>query len=476
MTLPGVEVSVRERPGARTPPTDTSTAFLVGFATKGNPAAAGEVRSIGEFEAAFGIRRSDSPLWDAVDVYFREGGTRAYIGRVIGPTPVTSSATFLGAANADSITVEASSPGDWGDGLEVAIAASGGSFTITVTDASDDSVLEVSPSLDDVAAAVVWGATATYVRVIADGTADPVTAAATALTGGDDDTSNATETEWAAAIDLFGADLGPGQVLAPGRTTQTSHEALLAHAGARNRVALIDLTDTATAATLVTAAGLLRSHAHAKRGAAFAPLVEVPFADGSSRTVPASAVMAGLYARNDVLEGAGVASAGSRGVTLAGTDVSQDSWSDSDREALNDAHVNVVRAMLDGVRNYGHRSLAASTDPAWRDFTAARVVMAIQAHGEAVGERYVFGTIDGEDRLLGRYRGELGLVCETFYRAGALKGATAAEAYAVLTADPVNTAATAAAGQIKAQILAKVSETAERVLIEIVKVPSGEAL
>ncbi|SET51452.1 hypothetical protein SAMN05216326_1327 [Nitrosomonas marina] len=130
-TYPGVYV--REVPSSSRPITiaSTSTAAFVGIATKGPIDEAVRIFSFSDFEKLYGAYRADSFLAHSVFQYFNNGGSVAYIVRVVGsdPTntnnPANASMTLMDrGSNAQStITIEAASPGIWGNALEIEITA-----------------------------------------------------------------------------------------------------------------------------------------------------------------------------------------------------------------------------------------------------------------------------------------------------------------------------------------------------------------
>jgi hypothetical protein len=74
----GVTVRTRTAPPSRGAPTDTGTAFVAGKSTGGPLDAVTEIRSIADFAGVYGDRAvGNVPLYDWLDVFFREGGTRA---------------------------------------------------------------------------------------------------------------------------------------------------------------------------------------------------------------------------------------------------------------------------------------------------------------------------------------------------------------------------------------------------------------
>jgi hypothetical protein len=274
---PGHSVEISDRPPARIAAADTAAAFMVGLTERGKGDAPVLCRSITHFESQLGARYSTPTLYDAADAYFREGGSILYVVPVLGPSKATATDT-IAAASGVALNVFATSPGAWGNDIDVANDTTGGNFVLTVSYLGN--VVETSPVLAT--------------------TAD-------------------------AALALFTSDYGPGQVLAPGRTTTQGYKDLLAHADAFKRVALLDGADTHTVATLTSAASGLNGQTGDRFGGLFAPWAIVPgLAPGTTRTVPYSAIQAGLIARSDA-KGANpnVAAAGSNGIPRYAVDLSK---------------------------------------------------------------------------------------------------------------------------------------------------------
>ncbi len=254
-TAPGPDVQIRDFPSRSSLPVGVSRAFMPGLTDRGVTDRPVKIQSLGQFVTQFGARQSDSPLFDAVDGFFRAGGAEAWISRVTGPNPVSSTVILNDSGATPSLTVSARSAGAWGNNLAVEVTASGGSFTIIVKVAGVET--ERSPALTTVVDAVAWADRySNLVTLSAAGANPPAAAAATALTGGTDDRAAATDTEWGVALDRFTRDLGLGQVLAPGRTTDDAHHLVMAHAETFKRAAFLDAvhTDNVTALTAQAAA------------------------------------------------------------------------------------------------------------------------------------------------------------------------------------------------------------------------------
>lgn len=283
----------------------------------------------------------------------------------------------------------------------------------------------------------------------------------------------------AAALAAINADYGPGQVLIADPTlaaVAANQSALLAHCAANNRVGLCSCVD-GTATALAAAGTALRSDTNARYGALFAPSAIVPgVTAGTTRTVPFSAVAAGIISRNDAVYSQDQPAAGQWGQTVYTLDLAS-RFTDTEYQTLNDAGVDMARVMYGGVRLYGFRSLVDPVaTPAWKAFTWSRLNMAIVAQADAIGERYVFSVLDGRGHTLSAFGGDLSAMLGDFWAADALFGATPEEAFSVDVGPSVNTPTTIANGELHAVLTVRMSPFAEHVVIEIVKVASNEAL
>jgi phage tail sheath protein FI len=468
MARPGVAVSLLDTPGAAlSVPTDTGVWFVAGLTERG-PTSPVAVFSLDDFATKFGTRQTYSVLYDCMELFFKEGGYKAYVGRVVGPAAAQGSLNLLDAGAAISLVVTALGPGAWSSGYKIQVLAGsqGGYFVIRVLDPLNN-IVEDSGDLLDQAAAVSWGQGSNYVRVSMGASAnDPAVVAATAMSAGADDRNNITDTQWQTALDLFNADLGPGQVSAPGRTTTSGHTQITNHAEARNRVALLDLTDSPTVSTLTTNAATSRF------GASFAPWVVIPgITSGSTRTVPPSALIAGLLAKNDPSLGPNRPAAGNAGVSRYVIDLSQPDWNDSDRDLLNTGKVNVIRDIYGSFIVYGWRSGAnPSTDKNWMPFNNARLYMSLNAELNQAAQEYLFEEIDGQNgRTINGFHNSLASVLLEHWNQGELFGDSSEDAFSVDTGPAVNTLETLQNLELHAICYVAMAPFAEYIPIQIVK-------
>jgi hypothetical protein len=475
MARPGTIVTTREDAPPRSAPTETGVWFVAGLAERG-PTTPKVVTSLDGFRRIYGQRVSYGLLADALEAFFHDGGSRAWVARVVGPAAVAATADLPGTGGA-TLVASAKGPGEHGNALTVDISAGDTADTFVVTVKDGATVLDRSPELDDDQAAVAWSDGSAYVTLAKGaGTGDP-TVGSVPLAGGSDDRNAIVEAQWTAALDRFDADLGPGQVSLPGRTTGAAHAALLAHAGTHNRIALLDAPNTVTVGTLTSAATAARASGNSRFGALLAPWGIAPgVVPGTTRLVPLSAVQAALIARGDAGGSPNRAAAGGRGESNYLLGVTQ-AWTDGEREVLNEAGVNVSRNVFGGIRAYGYRTLADPIgDVAWLELGNARLFMAIRAKGAAIAENYVFGEIDGRGITAAQFAGDLVGMLIPYYESGSLYGSTPGEAFSVDVGAQVNTPESIANRELRAVISVRVSHFAELVAIEIAKVPTTEAI
>ena len=475
---PGVSVIQRSTPPPRSAPTDTGLWHTVGL-TDAGPITPQLIGSMADYERIYGQRVSYSVLYDALDVYFREGGSRAMVSRVVGPAATTGSKNLLDGAAAIALVASALGPGAGSTSISVGVRAggAGGTFVVFVVVAAVE--VETSPDLVDTTAAVLWSQASSYIRLTQGASIlDPAVIAAGALSAGNDDRGNIVDAQWLAALDRLSTDYGPGQVSAPGRTTAVGHTQLLAHAKNKRRTAILDAPDTATQATLTTAANSARA-GDQRYGGMFAPWLSAPGVTvGTIRIVPPSALVAGKLAKNDA-SGLGPAepAAGDNGQAEFVTALSQPAWDDSTRQTLNNAGVNVIRTIFQSIRVYGWRSLVDSVaDPDWASLGATRLYMAIAANAASIAEGFLFDKIDGQGKKISEFGGALRGLLMDYHRNGDLYGDTPDTAFNVDVGGQVNTPARLAANELHAVLSVKMSPFGEFVLVEIVKRPITEGV
>ena len=288
------------------------------------------------------------------------------------------------------------------------------------------------------------------------------------------------ETNIATALALFTKDLGPGQVVCPGRVTAVTKLALAVHGEATQRLAISPTTNTAVVATLTAEATIAGITTNQERYISlWGPAITIPGPNGvgAARTVSPEAIVAGLMAKRD---GEGVSpnqpAAGALGISEYALSAVT-SFTDADRTTLNVNGVNLLRSIYDGVRVYGYRTLADPTlDSNWVNLANARLFMAIQARADEIAERFVFRELDGQRKTINEFGGALTGMLLPYWEKGSLYGVTPEQAFRVDVGPNVNTEATIANRELRANIALKTSEFAEEVILDLVKIRNTEVL
>lgn len=500
MPRPGSIIQFRGSPPPRSVPTDTSTWFVTGFADRG-PLGPVLIQSLSDFIRVFGARQLYSPLYDALETFFREGGSRAYVSRVFGPAVVQ--ATFAGwafknlldAGAGISLIARAKGPGVYGNSIQITpqnpgAGGTAGSFSVLASDPNYPTgpLVEQSPDFTTQAAAIAWSQQATLIDLVLGATALlPAAAAAGPLATGADDRVNATDATWVAAGNRFGRDLGPGQHTQVGRVTGQAYLDTLAHCAANNRVAILDGADTPSAATLKAAVATIRSSSlNSRFGGMFAPWVTIPgLLPGTTRIVPPSAVVAGKIASNDSSgeNPNAPAAGGENGVLKTAIGLSQPAYDngsgvDVTRDDMYTGGVNQIVYRYGVFEVFGWRSLvdANGADQDWLNLGNGRTAMWIIAQALKISENYILKNIDGRNRLFKQFEGDLRGVLAVLYGMDGLYGATADEAFSVDVGAQVNTPVTIAAKELHAAISVRMPQDAELVVIEFAKVPTTQSL
>ena len=101
----------------------TSITAFIGRALRGKLNEPTTISSFGDFERVFGGLWQDSTLGYAVRAYFQNGGSQAVVVRLFHERDKTNStaSVVVGGAAAEKLTLQAASPGRWGEGLRAAV-------------------------------------------------------------------------------------------------------------------------------------------------------------------------------------------------------------------------------------------------------------------------------------------------------------------------------------------------------------------
>ncbi len=522
-TAPGVTVSISTAPPSPNSNVSTGTWFVVGQTQAGPTGVAVPITSMTDYANYLGTRVSYGYLYDSLNEFFNDGGSLAYVSRIVGPSAAQATRVLQdnGGSPQNTLKFWAYGEGTWGNSLTVQVTAgtASNSYVLTITN-TVTGLVTASPNLFSPTDAVTWAnalnpwQVQVYITNLNSTNSAPSNNPAVTgpinLAGGTDDTADVSETQWANALSTTGTTspvnvtsgpggtttfqnfpttLGPGQVSAPGHTTSTGYQNLANHAYNNTRVALLDVADSSVTATLTAQAAYIQAGGTAPAtdpsyAAMFAPWLIIPgiFSTnpGASspvpnRTIPPSALAAALMARNDLTNDANVPAAGTNGRSLYVIGTTQ-TYSAANLGTLNAAGVNIIRSPYQnsGIQLYGYRSLA--TDPNWTYLNWVRFRMQVVNALNAIAENFVFAEIDGRGQVFARLNGAIAGQCQQWWLNGSLYGANSQNAYQVNTGPQVNTPTTIAAAQINVQVLLRFSPLGEMVNVSIIKYLSNQAL
>jgi hypothetical protein len=487
---PQITVSTNELASTGGVPTNTGVVFAAGTTDSGPPLGGAPYvlcQSLAAYINAFGARSNTSAaLYDFLDELFHDGGTSAvaYVTRVSDTTATTATATLNDAAGHPTVVVTAQTPGAGGDTTYLAVSQSGGQFTVSVEDSSGD-ILETHGPYSATSAlfADTTSEFVTFSQATATGntTAIPaVVASPVALTGGTDAT-DLTDASHVAALNNFPASLGPGTVCLPGKTSVTAWNGLDAHAQANNRFSVKDMVDASTSSAAVTAARAQTVDAASGYGMFIQGSLILPgVVPASTRTVAGSAAVAALRAQVASTPNQNTAPAGLKWplnypqgfTTFFGP--SPASSFPSGQFAQTDVNTMETGGVNCFANFYGTLCLFGFVTPLTADavfYQASAVVerMNLVAQGQATLANYLFDDID--EATIDSLYGDLSTLGQDEYKAGALYGDTPSDAFSVLTAAPINSAATAQAGGLYADMEVRYSKYADKVGLQITAVP-----
>ena len=482
-SAPGVTVEwvgplLRQLDGVR-----SDVAGFVGFARRGDVQKPLRLGNQAEFDDVFGPPLDGFFLAHAVHGFFANGGDTCWVVRAADRVRAAcATATTSGSAPLQFV---ARSPGTWANGLRVEVQPTGGGFATVTLSASDGrrevwqnlSVDSIRELRSDVGEHTISDSALVTVTV-AEGVTGAIDQATVVLDGGDDGlqtTTLAHLTGWEADgstdgslgaalfddIDEIGLVAIPDLVLrqppppppvvvsppcpdaavaTPVRTSGEESDGLpgfqldeivaaqASLVGAcealRDRIALLQHPDPLA---LPDAIVEWRDNFTSAFGAIYWPWLQIvdPARPSEVLAVPPCGHVAGIVARSDWAAGPHKPPANEVVVGAVGLTMAVD---DAIHGAVNSQGVNAIRSLSGrGIRVLGARTTSNESD--WRYLNVRRLMSQIERSVASYAEWLVF---EPDDEML---REDLGRVIRRFlddlWRAGALDGRTAAEAYSV---------------------------------------------
>jgi phage tail sheath protein FI len=470
--MPGVIITTSARSGlSSAEPSASGQAFIVGLAERGPVGEATLVRGLADYEAKFGGRTSYSHLWDTVKVFFDEGGSQAYISRVVGPTATAGKISISNTAEtpAPLIEISGSSPGAWSGDVDVVVedgVLPGAVNVVVLVGTQRVETFTNITDLDDLIRKV--NSQSGYVTVTDLGAEDRTLPApgTYSITAGTDDRASVLPAHHSDALDAFVDGLGDGAVLAP--DTTAINQDIITHALANNRIAL--LYNENPTAGISEIGNLPNSDA----AGMFFPWVQVADNAGNLRDIPPVGYVAGVRARAHAQVGAWRAPAGEIAVGRSVVGVTRE-FTRSEADLLDDARISVIRRISNSVRLYGWRSLSLDTQN-FGYLNARDLLNHVVVESSKRLEQFVFAPVDGKGQLLSSVNSELVGILEPIRLDGGLyplqnaDGEEIDQGYLVDTSSAVNTLESLARNEVRARVSLRVSPIGALVLLDIVKV------
>lgn len=420
----------------------TSISAFAGWAPRGPIDKAQLVLNWKDFERNFGGLHKDSYLGYAVNQFFANGGSQAYVIRL-----VDSGANAANASLDSMLNIVAKNPGVWGAAYTVTSAVSTfdpARFSLTVTNTASGVVVEsfVNLSMDESDPRFVDSLVSGQSEIInATKTAGGVPVDSQPLSGGADGTllsPDATDFENALTaidsginfldrIDLFNI------LCVPGETNPSMVATLEKFCRDRRAFLVVDCAADATLSSLLTGPDTLLTGTDSINAAFYFPWVNAPdpLMEGRSRAFPPCGMIAGIYSRTDAQRGVWKAPAGTE-ASLSGITSLGFNLSDPENGFLNPKAVNSLRNFpVYGPVVWGARTLAGNDERGseWKYIPVRRFALYLEETLYRGTQWVVFEPND--EPLWAQIRLNVGAFMHDLFRQGAFQGSSPREAYFV---------------------------------------------
>lgn len=484
--MPGVTISTSVRSGpAAIASASSSNYFLVGTAERGpaifnaSAVVAGVapqlVTSMTEFTTYFGGYNASTNLWQNAKIFFEEGGTRCYVGRVVGASNSTGTITLNKSGASAALTLTAANPGAWSTSLQAEVLVVTGGFVInlylnSVKVYTTGTVATVADAVNKFASSATAKIYATATAV--DATAVLVALSPTSFSAGSLGNAPAAA-DYVSALTKFDQSYGTGAVAIPGQAASATWAGLISHAKTYNRVALLAEASGAATATVIASAATYAATSGAENAAFYYPHVTMLNDAGVTLTVSPESYVAAkrALAHSNIgphQPGAGLISQAS---FITGLNAY---LTKSDGDTLDAARVNSIRTIQGYPRVYGARSLS-NDDDNYRYITAREVLNYVVTEAEKRLEDLLFAPIDARKGVFGLIEARIIALMEPLRAEGAIfegydvNGALVDPGYSVVVDDSINPTAQLAQGIVKARIGVRVSSVADQIYVDILK-------
>ena len=481
---PGVYVEETLNPIPPVVGADTlSVAAFIGASDRG-PSTPTLVTSWSQYLAKFGgwntVNTNNLPM--AVYLFFANGGTNAYVSRVVDVAAEFSSAEILDAEDAQALAFIATSEGSWGNDIHVGVTdVSGGTYNVAVyyggvqaanvverfTDVSSD------PTSGRYVATVINGYS-NYVRVAFASEVDPVSTGSSPVTfSGGIDGGDIDETAIATAVGAGVFDEVTQSLIlnACGVTGSAQIGNIIAYAEERGYVFVIVDPINDTVDNQMTRAA---SYTASSQAAVYYPRITVsdPTTQVAGATTPASpsGAIIGLYTLTDASRGVFKAPAGLQ-ARLAGA-VSVPKLTPAQLDTMNSAAapVNAIRYIVgSGIVVMGARTLKAGYVD--RYVPTRRTLIYLK---KSMVDLTEFAIFEPNDQVLwNRMETTVSNFLSAFWQKGGLKGETPDQAFFVKCDADLNTTAVIDSGEVRMEVGVALQRPAEFVVIKIGQFEGG---
>lgn len=483
MTGPVVRVTNTATASSAGSSQSTGTMFIVAKAGYG-PEEPKLVKSLGEGVALYGPRSEaeSQGLYDYLNTFFELGGQRAYINRTAGEgSPAAAKEELEAGAVAKTLVVTAKYKGTYGNKLKIEVVENEGKTkSKLVIYNPEGEALETSGEYAKASELFEWGKTHEAYVLITEGSGYstgkgeiPKKLASKALAGGTNPTVN--EKTTIKTLEGFPKSLGPGTLVAPGNSEEKVHTAMaeLSLTSKGNRVAAPDLKEAEKAnVTVATLTGEKGTYATGIAGnmifCSSTAIVQGVTA-GTTRTIPASVIVAALRARISATGNDNQAPCGPEWSLAPFVTGFTNTFRQEQIEELSTAGINSFKEVNGVPCLYGFvTALSKEKDVIYWQASATAERMALTFKGEAIGNTFLFKTIDGKRQLIHKFGAALQAMCLEQEQAGGLFG------FAVNVEEPINTLTTIANGELNAELGVQMSPFANVVNIQITSVPATE--
>lgn len=486
-------------------PASTSVAAFIGGNNRG-PLIPTLVTSWSQYLNLYGSWNGTNKLPIALFLFFANGGSQAYVQRVVhtGDVTPTNNAsvalrTLKDAADLDTLRLTSANPGAWGNAVYVTVLNSValGSFDVVVyyNGVTNANIVErytdMTMTLSDNRYAVsVINATSKYVvaadlgSASAGATRNPINISAQALAGGRDGLT-VTETEIAGGLSGFDTVANSLVLNAPGVVSSSAVGSLIAYADANlgGRGDVFVVVDPVTGAAVGTAAtggtqlNTANSYTASSCAAVYYPelVINDPTntTPGTVKTVSPGGAVAAKYITTDSSRGVFKAPAGV-GVRVAGA-VSVGALTNAELDLMNSsaAPVNAIRFISgSGIVIMGARTLKGGYADMY--VPVRRTLIYLR---KALTDLTTYAVFEPNDSRLWR---SLDAVVSgfltNFWAQGGLRGDAPSQAFFVKCDAENNPLATIEAGYVNIEIGVSLQRPAEFVVIKIGQFDGGTTI